>query len=278
MAAFLALHGGGKTHTVPPVRGLSEARAQATLQNASFHVTVSSDPNSTQPDGTVVSQSPASGTSLPSGSNVTIKVSGGGKTHTVPPVRGLSEARAQATLQNASFHVTVSSDPNSTQPDGTVVSQSPASGTSLPSGSNVTIKVSGGGKTHTVPPVRGLSEARAQATLQNASFHVTVSSDPNSTQPDGTVVSQSPASGTSLPSGSNVTIKVSGGTTTVPNVIGLSSASATEILQSAGFNVQIETGSGPTGTTPGTVFAQSPEANTAAAPGATVTIFVEATS
>ena len=101
--------------------------------------------------------------------------------------------------------------------------------------------------------------------------------DATSTAPKGQVTKESPASGTSVPPGTQITISVSGGSVTVPPVIGDSASTAEQILQNAGFNVVPKTVTGaPAGTVPGNVFQQNPTGNSSAAQGATVTIFIAA--
>ena len=98
--------------------------------------------------------------------------------------------------------------------------------------------------------------------------------DTTSTEPSGTVVNQSPIGGTKVAPGSKVTIFVSGGTT-VPNVVGVPASSAVTLLQNDGFKVNQITAAGPAGTTPGNVWQQSPNANTPAAGGSTVNIYIQ---
>jgi beta-lactam-binding protein with PASTA domain len=126
-----------------------------------------------------------------------------------------------------------------------------------------------------VPNVVGQQETGAETTLQNAGFKVLVKPDPTSTQAAGLVLSQSPSTGTALP-GSTVTITVSGGAVTVPPVVGDSQQTATTILSAAGFQVNVQQGSGPAQYGSGTVFAQQPAASTSLAKGSKVTIYVQA--
>jgi beta-lactam-binding protein with PASTA domain len=60
----------------------------------------------------------------------------------------------------------------------------------------------------------------------------------------------------------------------VPSVVGDSQQTATQILTTAGFQVNVQQGSGPAQYANGTVFSQQP-ANGSATKGATVTIFVQ---
>jgi serine/threonine-protein kinase len=114
----------------------------------------------------------------------------------------------------------------------------------------------------------------AETILQNDGFTVIVKQDTTSTQPAGTVVNQDPAPNTQVPAGSKITIFVSGAAS-VPNVVGLSVASAEASLQSAGFSVKVETVAGPAGTGAGNVWQQTPTASTTAAQGTTVQILVQ---
>jgi beta-lactam-binding protein with PASTA domain len=88
------------------------------------------------------------------------------------------------------------------------------------------------------------------------------------------VVRQSPAAGTPLNPGSDVTVYISPGGITVRDVIGDPAATARRILQGQGFTVTQVTrhhASAPAGT----VYAQHPAGGTLLAPGSTVTIYVQ---
>jgi serine/threonine-protein kinase len=88
------------------------------------------------------------------------------------------------------------------------------------------------------------------------------------------VVNQDPVGGTMVEPGSKITLFVSGAAT-LPNVVGLSEASAQASLQSAGFKVNVQTVAGPANTAPGDVWQQNPNANATAPQGTTVTILVQ---
>ena len=67
--------------------------------------------------------------------------------------------------------------------------------------------------------------------------------DTNSQQPQGTITSQQPAAGATFQPGQTVVVKVSNGPAivAVPNPDGLSVQQATQELQAAGFQVQVNT-------------------------------------
>src|SRR5689334_2496790 len=202
-------------------------------------------------------------------------LAGGGKKYAVPLVNGepVAVAKTQITAAHLKLGAVVN-QPNSSVKKGLVIKSNPAEGSNVAADTVVTLYVSSGAAPVSVPNVQGKQENDAASTLQNDGFTVAVQQDATSTQPAGTVVNQNPAPGTQVPPGSKVTIFVSGAAS-VPNVVGLSQASAEASLQSSGFKVTVETVPGPDGTAPGTVWKQTPLANTTGAQGSPVTILVQ---
>ncbi|HET9969235.1 MAG TPA: Stk1 family PASTA domain-containing Ser/Thr kinase [Streptosporangiaceae bacterium] len=201
-------------------------------------------------------------------------LAGGGKTYAVPLVNGERVAVAQAQIAAAHLKSTVVTQPSSSVKKGLVIRSNPAEGNNVPANTVVTLYASSGAAPVSVPNVQGKQENDAASTLQNDGFTVAVQQDTTSTQPAGTVVNQNPAPNTQVPPGSKVTIFVSGAAS-VPNVVGLSQASAEASLQSSGFKVTVDTVAGPAGTQPGSVWQQTPNGSTTAAQGTTVTILVQ---
>ena len=201
----------------------------------------------------------------------------GGKSYAVPLVQGLPVARAQQDVTNAHLRSTVVNQPSSGVAKSDVISTNPPQGDTVKANTLVTLYVSTGPKAVTVPDVVGQQASAASTTLTNAGLTVKQVADATSTAPRGQVTKESPAASTSVAPGSQITISVSGGSVSVPSVIGDSASTAEQILQNAGFNVvpKSETGA-PAGTVPGNVFQQNPTGNSSAAQGATVTIFVAA--
>ena len=155
-----------------------------------------------------------------------------------------------------------------------MISSNPPQGNNVAANTLVTLYVSTGAAPVAVPSVVGQQETAAQNELQSKGFQVSVKPDPTSTQPSGTVISQSPSGGTAAP-GSTVTLTVSGGAVSVPSVVGDSQQTANKILTTAGFAVSVQQGSGPSQYANGTVFSQQPAASATEPKGATITIFVQ---
>jgi penicillin-binding protein 1A len=156
----------GPPADVPDVLGLPGIVANQMLVAAGFQVTQTVCPDKTHGEGTVVKQTPAGGSKIPSGGTVSLCVAsraspfatppagagGGGAfpnqgSGVVPGVVGESLARAQGELYQAGYRgVTVHEcDPNPDAPNGRVWKQSPEGGARATQGSNVTIWYSGAG-------------------------------------------------------------------------------------------------------------------------------------
>jgi serine/threonine-protein kinase len=197
---------GGKTYAVPLVNNEPVATAQAQIKAAHLQVHVVDQANGSVKQGYVISSSPAEGNNVAANTLVTLYVSTGAAPVAVPNVEGKQQAAAETTLQNDGFAVSVQQDTTSTQPQGTVVNQSPVGGTMVAPGSKVTIFVSGAAA---VPNVVGLSGPSAQTSLQSAGFKVTMETvaGPAGTTP-GNVWQQNPAANATAAPGTSVTILV----------------------------------------------------------------------
>ena len=90
------------TATVPNVIGLQADNAASTLEQHSFKVARAYQ-YSTQPLNTVVDQKPGAETTAAKGSIVTITISQGQQTTTMPDVRGKQIADAQQELNAAPY-------------------------------------------------------------------------------------------------------------------------------------------------------------------------------
>jgi eukaryotic-like serine/threonine-protein kinase len=191
----------------------------------------------------------------------------------VPQVNGLPVAQAETQVRQAGLVPKVVTQSSSTISKGDVISTNPPNGNKVPAHTVVTLYVSGGPSKIAVPNVVGLSQTSAENKLSQ--FNVKTQTDSASTKPAGTVVRQNPAGGTQLLPGSTVVIYVSGGGSQVPDVRNNTAATARQILQNDGFQVNTVTATGPPGTLPGLVFNQSPSPGSSASPGSTVTIYVE---
>jgi serine/threonine-protein kinase len=164
---------------------------------------------SKKPLGQVVAQDPPAGETVAEGTTVVLNVSKGENTVAVPDVLNQTEASARSELEAAGFQVQSVEAPSDSTPEGFVSAQSPDPGAQADKGSTVTITVSTGPSSATVPNVVGEQKETAKQDLQDAGFHVKIEMVPVSdpTQ-DNVVQDQDPAGGSSAEKGSTVTILV----------------------------------------------------------------------
>jgi serine/threonine-protein kinase len=191
--------------TVPAVKGESWTKAQADLVNAGLQPVKYIVPGKTA--DVVTATDPAGGQSVPKGTKVRVNVSSGPKIAAVPSVVGLSIQDATAKLNADGFNPNPSFV-DSTAPQGQVVSQSPAPGTSEPQGTSVKLNVSNGPPQVTVPDVVGYTSQQAVSTLEAAGFHVTQQTVATDASQQNIVQSQNPAGNAQAPQGSTVTVVV----------------------------------------------------------------------
>ncbi len=162
-------------------------------------------------------------------------------------------------------------------PKGTIIGQDPAAGELLEVGQAVNVIVSAGKAQTSVPDLIGLtSKEIAKAALEDAQLVLGRVTPKDSDKPEGTVLDQDIDPNTNVDIGTLISITVSNGKSSVPNVVGKTETAAKNALLNAGFKVEIVTQENGT-VAAGTVVSQSPEAKETAVEGTIVTIVVAVT-
>ena len=193
--------------TVPSLVGKSRDAAVAELTRLQLEPNVV-QVSSSQQANQVTAQAPKAGVVVVAGSSVRINVSSGPRPVAVPSVIGQSYDSGAAQLQSAGFTVG-RVDVDSNQPAGQVVDQSPPGNSTASKGSSVTLSVSKGPTTVTVPDVSLQTGPDARATLTAAGFKVVVvHQDTDDESLDGLVMSQDPGGNTQADPKSTVTLTV----------------------------------------------------------------------
>jgi beta-lactam-binding protein with PASTA domain/predicted Ser/Thr protein kinase len=195
---------------------------------------------------------------------------------TVPNVAGQSEAAAAAALRHAGLVPVPALTTSSTVADGVVISETPSAGSVVAKGTRVTLAVSTGPGSSPLPDVAGLTAAQATAKLKEAGFKPTTEKQSSATVASGRVISTNPSAGTEAQAGSAVTVLLSSGPaqTTVPDVVGQSSAAAEATLTNAKLAAGAITQQTSTEQSSGTVLEQSPAAGASLPAGGTVNFVV----
>jgi len=225
------------TVEVPNVIGQEVGTATTLLESEGFDVDLEPRPSAAARD-TVLEQDPLAGDRADEGSTVILTVSSGPAIISVPDVRGQSEADATEALEKAGLEVEPAFRFNDEIPERRAIGTQPGAGTEIAAGSTVTLLISRGSNKVEVPDLVGRDDQDALNALTEAELtgNVVLRDDD---APAGEVVAQSPAAGQEVARGSQVTLFVSSGAITVPDVIGLQRKSAVNQLKKAGFAVSV---------------------------------------
>ena len=238
----LSVSDGPEMVGVPSLYDMNLVSAEAEIVNAGLIVgTISYAYSFTVADGNVLAQSVAGGGTAVIGSAVDLVVSQGPQIVTVPDVAGMAQAAAEAAIVAEGLLVgDVTLEYSATIASGIVLSQGVDAGSDILIGSFVNLAVSKGPEMTTVPSVVGLEEDYAEVTLVAADLVVgTVTYNYSFSVDAGIVIIQSLVGGTAAAVDTEVDLIVSAGPemTTVPNVIELTEAYATTLLEDANLIV-----------------------------------------
>ena len=193
--------------TVPELTGKSQDEAQRSLTEAGLAVGAVTDAYSEDvPQGQVISQSVAAGTSLAHDSAVDIVLSKGRQPLTVPTLSGLSASAAKSAIEDLGLIAAPTDAYSDTVAEGQVISQQTREGSTLYRGDSVAYTVSKGPEKVAIPDVVGLQREEARSRLESAGF--TVKEEAVLGGFFGTVRSSDPAAGTMTKKGSTVTITI----------------------------------------------------------------------
>ena len=219
----------------PTFTGKTLVQAQALAATGGLRLKVQFDKTSSQPDGTVLSQTPSAGSSMRPGDQVTLLVAQAGPNVLVPNLQGVAEADAVNLLLDADLEPGVRTQAfDADVAVGAVISSSPTAGQQVARGSTVDYVVSGGtaptptpsptptatptaAPTVQVPDVTGIDEADAFNQLLDADLtpgERTEAFDPEVAA--GSVISTDPSAGAAVAHGSTVDYVVSLGVEPTP--------------------------------------------------------------
>ncbi len=196
------------TIAVPRLLGLSQEDAEETLRQ---HGLAAGEPQSerhpTAARGDVVWQDPPPGVGVPRGHTVDLVVSGGPQQVPVPDLTGYDASVAEQLILAASLIVGRHETTQAPVPAGVVVNTRPPAGTTLMPGTEITLVVSVGAPTITVPSLTGLTREEADSVLGETGLTLgtTMRRTTNDGEP-GTVIAQNPAPGTLSAPGTAVNV------------------------------------------------------------------------
>lgn len=260
--------------------GKSIDQAREALAADHFRLVVAHGVKSTAvKSGSVVSQDPATGTSLKQGDVVTVVPSSGLPVVTVPDLKGNTCTGAEKLLVRAGLKYLCPAllAYTDTVPKTQVINWSYSGSSSLDPtkalwGGEIKIAISEGRAPVMVPYFTGATFTGYAGELRGLGFVVRETQTYNTTAPVGAVIGATPAPGSTLFIGSTVTVTVSKGPhiVTVPNLSHDTVAAATAALKAVTLTVGATYGP-PTGK----VFTTVPLAGAQVKAGSSVTLYTQ---
>jgi serine/threonine-protein kinase len=195
---------------VPRVLGMSRADAERTLTDAGLGLgDVDERTHPTARRGSVVWQDPPPEVVVPPRAAVDLTVSTGAQRVPVPDLTGYDAALAGQLVVAAGLVIRAVDSTQAPVPRGVVVNTRPPAGAALTPGSGVTLVVSVGAPTITVPSLISLTALEAEYELELVGLMLGTSIRRTSNAgPPGTIIEQSPAPGTLSSPGTAVNITV----------------------------------------------------------------------
>ncbi len=141
-------------------------------------VTVRRQWSVTASKGCTISSSVKPGTRVGHTAPVTLVLSKGRKPVTIPSLSGIDGDEARERLGELRLKVSVKEEFSDSVPEGSVISVDPSSGSSAHWGDSVTLTLSKGPETVTMPNLVGMSKQSARQTLEKMGFKVETKSSP----------------------------------------------------------------------------------------------------
>ena len=203
--------------------------------------------DSTYQKGQIMYQEPAGGSRVTKGTEIVITVSLGEEptVKIMEDLTDVNQAEAESFLTGQGFHILVRQEASDAVEAGKVIRTDPAKGAELADGQTVSIWVSTGPETVTMPNVVDMTREAAWKLLgEIQNINVVEQSEASAYVEKGNVTRTDPKVGTQLVPGQNVVVYVSSGpaTAVMPSVVGLYSQTAQKQLADLGFtNVRAET-------------------------------------
>ena len=203
--------------------GMTQDEVNAQPQVSSGQITVNWEQSYSNDyaAGYVYKQSPVAGRTVREGQSVTLTVSLGIQSVTVPDVTNYLQADAEQQLKNLGVSVLVTQAVEPTVASGSVIRTDPAAGSQVAAGSTVVVYVSRPqvSTTAKVPSLVGLSSVNdARTLLVQNKLGLGSTTEQYSDKPAGTILAQNPAAGSTVKVNSRVSVTVSAGPEPEPEV------------------------------------------------------------
>ncbi|HFI0457441.1 TPA: Stk1 family PASTA domain-containing Ser/Thr kinase [Streptococcus suis] len=198
------------------------------------------------------------------------------RTVTVPDVVGQTRDKAVEMIEVSGLEVgSITEEATNEVAEGTVVRTKPGARTSRRQGSKIDIVVASAALV-SIPDLNGMDSETAKQELENLGLKVTVKEEYSESVSKGLVIKTNPQANASVEKESSVTLYVSNGVAPqlVPDVVGKTQDSASQILQASGFYVGTITQEYSDSVESGHVISTDPIAHTELEKGSAISLVV----
>lgn len=196
---------------IPNLVNMTEEEAKAELDKLKIKYNKVNEAYSTEVEaGKIMTQDPPyrDNFKIKEKSTISVVISKGTETTTVPKVIGMKYDEAVKALEEAKLEVEKVEEASKTVEAGIVISQETAANTTANAGDKVTIHVSTGVAQAEVPSVMGKTEAEARTAITDKNLKVEVKYDSDTSKENGVVIDQSVNAGKEVDEGTTITITV----------------------------------------------------------------------
>lgn len=265
--------GPGLRIAIPSVAALDQAAAEKKLQAAGFEFEIQHEFSDEIAKSQAIGTDPNAGTKIHPSKTVKLIISDGVEYRKVPDVKNKSLESGTELLKAETFSIESSENWSEDVPKGQIISQDPAAGSSIPHDSVVKVVLSKGRQPLPVPQLLGMPIDQANSMLAELGLKSEVIEEFSDEVAKGKVISQDVANGEVRYRNDVIKLVVSKGPklVEVPNVVGQQEGSAKQVLERAGFKVEIER---ILGGFFGTVRLQNPGAGEMVPPGSVIKLSV----
>lgn len=198
---------------IPDVVGMTSEEATTELEASGFEVKTTERASDNVDQGDVISQNPQAGRKPKRGTTVTIVVSAGKETVTMPDVEGLSQNAAERTLKDLDFtDIDIQKEASETVDNGDVISQSVTPDQEVvPSEVTVTLVVSTGSNKIELSNLAGYTYEEATTYAEQNNLKIVRRNEYSTNVPANQIIRQLPTAGTAVDPGTELTVIVSQG-------------------------------------------------------------------
>ena len=205
---YVTISGGQERIKVPELLGLTLDAATTTLSKANLKLgSTSTSFSATVDTGLIISSNPPAGSDAKKNSLVSLVISKGIQQMSLTSFVGLSSDQALNELNNLGAKVLSKYEYSDTVPAGNIISQDPDGSAPIAKGATVTITISKGPSSISIPNVKSLDLQAATKILENLGFVVNHKSI--GTRKNKVVIGVSPKVGSMAKPGSTVTLTLS---------------------------------------------------------------------